>query len=207
MEDNHENPSEQKMFGELVKEQRLKTDATTYDLGDTVGVSNTYISQIETGKKIPSKKVLFKLIYWLDPRNEYEFPERILKIYCDLKSLPYEETLESFYAFKEDFLKDVFRNMDEKAESYTNNKIAVSKKDMTVETIEKPYFDLKWLLEQEDFEVLYGREYDIQKTMAGNYENLLDKVLYNRLNKEDVKLIREIIETIISNKYHKLPNK
>lgn len=56
-----------KAFGQFLKELRNKKGYTLTELGDKIGYSNPYLSQIETGQKgIPSPKLLKKLSEGLD---------------------------------------------------------------------------------------------------------------------------------------------
>lgn len=54
-------------FGLYIKSERKKAKLTLTELGDLIGYSNPYLSQIETGKKgIPSPELLKKLSEGLD---------------------------------------------------------------------------------------------------------------------------------------------
>ena len=57
-----------KKFGELVKEYRGKK--TLKELGDEIGVSSAYLSDIEKGNRFPSKDKLDKLIKAFDLKDK-----------------------------------------------------------------------------------------------------------------------------------------
>ena len=57
-----------KKFGELVKEYRGKK--TLKDLGDEIGISSAYLSDIEKGNRFPSKDKLDKLIKAFDLKDK-----------------------------------------------------------------------------------------------------------------------------------------
>ena len=56
----------QKGLGKKIKVARIKTGLVQSDLADRIGVTQNYISLIETGKKIPSLKTLTKIARELD---------------------------------------------------------------------------------------------------------------------------------------------
>ncbi len=57
-----------KKFGELVKEYRGKK--TLKELGDEIGITSAYLSDIEKGNRFPSKDKLDKLIEVFDLKAE-----------------------------------------------------------------------------------------------------------------------------------------
>lgn len=57
-----------KRFGELVKKYRGKK--TLKELGDEVGITSAYLSDIENGNRFPSKDKLDKLIKVFNLKNE-----------------------------------------------------------------------------------------------------------------------------------------
>ena len=59
-----------KKFGELVKEYRGKK--TLKELGDEIGITPAYLSDIEKGNRFPSKDKLDKLIKVFDLKDEKE---------------------------------------------------------------------------------------------------------------------------------------
>lgn len=195
-------------FGEMIKKQRNLKDATIYDVGKLADVTNTYISQIENGKKLPSKKVIFLIAHFLGIHSgeNNNFREEIIREYAKLKDIDETELMNEFQTYIKDYLDEKMKPMKKMAEDWDNNRIQAKKNTLETQRIEKPYFDLKWLLNQKEYEVLYGREYDIQGTQWVG-KDIMDKMLFNRLNDEDIKIIREMIEAYISNRYKKIYKK
>ncbi len=50
-----------KRFGEKLRTLRLQHGLTMRQLGDMLGVSDSYISQMETGDKVPNVAMLLKI--------------------------------------------------------------------------------------------------------------------------------------------------
>jgi transcriptional regulator with XRE-family HTH domain len=48
-------------FGDKLKYLRKKSDFTLVQLGELLGVHNTYVSQLETGKRIPNAEMILKI--------------------------------------------------------------------------------------------------------------------------------------------------
>ena len=65
-----------KKFGELVKEYRGQK--TLKELGDEIGISSAYLSDIEKGNRFPSKDKLDKLI------KVFDFKDQKKDIFYDL---------------------------------------------------------------------------------------------------------------------------
>ena len=68
-----------KKFGELVKEYRGKK--TLKELGDEIGISSAYLSDIEKGNRFPSKDKLDKLIkiFGLKDKKKDNFYDLVAK--------------------------------------------------------------------------------------------------------------------------------
>jgi transcriptional regulator with XRE-family HTH domain len=49
-------------LGKIIKQKRREKRYTQIELGNQIGVSNTYISDIEVGRNNPSLKTLLKLL-------------------------------------------------------------------------------------------------------------------------------------------------
>lgn len=196
-------------FGKLIKEQRLKKEGTIYELGKLAGVSNTYISQIENGKKIPSKKVFFLLTHFLGIHieNGDEFQVEMLRKYAEIKDIKVSDLSKQFFTYIDEYIEEKMKPLTNLSDDFSNNRIKINKGTLETERIDKPYFDLNWLLTQKEYEVLYHRDYDIQKTTGKKGMNTIDKLMYNRLTDIDIKTIREMIEAYISNKYRKFPDR
>jgi len=50
-----------KLFGEQLKEERKRQNLTAQVVADLCGVSRSYLTLIENGKRLPGKKVLPKI--------------------------------------------------------------------------------------------------------------------------------------------------
>lgn len=48
-------------FGSKLKYLRKKNDFTLVQLGELLGVHNTYVSQLETGKRVPNAEMILKI--------------------------------------------------------------------------------------------------------------------------------------------------
>lgn len=67
---------ESKQFGEYMRSLRKRKGLTISQLEELTGISNAYISQIETGKKrTPSPEILQKLSNHLDVSHEHLMQE------------------------------------------------------------------------------------------------------------------------------------
>lgn len=192
-------------ISKLLKVQRELRDATLYDLEKTVGVTASYLSQVENGNKLPSKKVLFLIAHFLDIHSEADnnFKENLITVYAEYKNLDKKELMQEFEKFIEDYLKEKFEPLNKRVEAVVSRKLAVKKGTLEVELLDKPYFDLEWLLKQRDYEVFYGSRYNIQGTKENN-KDVMNLISYSRLNEEDLNIIHDLIEAYISNRYGKV---
>ncbi|MFB4472729.1 helix-turn-helix domain-containing protein [Oceanobacillus caeni] len=195
-------------ISKLMKKQRKIREATLAHLESMVGVTASYLSQVENGNKLPSKEVLFKLAHWLSvhSENEYQFKEELFSAYAEYKKIDKDDLMVEFSIFIKKYLDEKTKPLREWADDWSNNRIQATKHTLDAKRIEKPYFDLKWLLTQKEYEVFYGREYDIQGTQWVG-ENIMDKVMFNRLHDEDIEIIHDMIEAYISNRYGKVYKK
>lgn len=50
-----------KRFGEKLSSLRQRRELTVRQLGDMLGVHNTYISQLEKGRRIPNAEMILKI--------------------------------------------------------------------------------------------------------------------------------------------------
>ncbi|GEM01938.1 DNA-binding transcriptional regulator, XRE-family HTH domain [Halolactibacillus halophilus] len=199
-------------FALLIKKYRSFRKKTVYEVADFVDVSPTYISQIENGKKLPSKKVLFPLVrflglkndkgYWKKVENEEFDGLDLLEVYAEYKKINSKELFHEYFNYVSDEIKTNFNELQD-LERRKNNKFSVNKKNGDIEPTKKPYFDLEWLLTQDQYHVFYGRNYNIQKINKDNV-SLSEFSLYNILNDIDIKIIKGLIDAYISNKYMEL---
>ena len=56
-------------FGQKLRSERKNQDLTTQDLANKIGVSRSYITLIETGKRLPGKKNISKIALALGLKN------------------------------------------------------------------------------------------------------------------------------------------
>jgi len=80
-----------KIFSEKLKEYRKELEVKRNEkvgqirLAEELGISNGNIGNLESGKRMPSKKLIFKLVehsgkslnYWMDGIDEYEAPNTL----------------------------------------------------------------------------------------------------------------------------------
>lgn len=211
-------------FGQMIKKRRHELKLTTYDLAHMVDVSNAYISKIENGERHPSKKVLFKLtydlsFYELEKKKKSNVELKIVKnkvdygdflfVYSTEKRISLDDLKEEFEEYATLRFERYKTYFDSRDRAVAENRIIIYKNRDDFYEIEKPYFDLEWLLNQNDYEILYGNEYDVRDLMSVIKDEQVLKHpstrTFNKLKPKDIKLIREVIETIISNKYNKFP--
>jgi transcriptional regulator with XRE-family HTH domain len=72
-----------KRFGEKISQLRTQRGLTLTDLGDLLGVHNTFISQLEKGRKVPNAEMILKMADTFSVttdqlmRDELDLPEDI----------------------------------------------------------------------------------------------------------------------------------
>jgi transcriptional regulator with XRE-family HTH domain len=86
-------------FGQLLKKIRLNNSITMKDLSKSSGVSQSYISQLESGVRLPSKDVVHKLAHSLI--NQYKqtdmTEEKLFNNLWDIKQkTDFKNTLNTF---------------------------------------------------------------------------------------------------------------
>ncbi|PLR81857.1 hypothetical protein CVD25_15420 [Bacillus canaveralius] len=188
------------VISKLIKEQRKIKDMTLNELENAIGVTASYLSQVENGNKLPSEKVLFSIAYYLDIRSvKNNYQEKLITEYANIKGLNEKELWNDFRKFQASLIRDVEYSLNNSIDTVNKNKFKLKKGTLKAEPIEEPYFDLKWLLTQKEYEVFYGRDYNINP----GEKSILDKLFFHRLRDEDIKVIHGIIEAYISNRYEK----
>lgn len=207
------------VFAKQVKELRALREKTVYEVAEATGVSHTYISQIENGKKLPSIKVLFPFVQFLgktDGENNFMQVNEIkmgslelLKIYGEYKDISYDDLTDDYLKYVQDKVLFQAKEMNKVLAAWGQNKVKLDRNTERMEEVDAPYFDLKWMLNQKDFAVFYGKDYDIGNVLGSKKElygkGKIDKNdVYNVLTDQDMKTIHDIIEAYISNKYRKL---
>lgn len=188
------------VISKLIKEQRKIKDMTLNELENAIDVTASYLSQVENGNKLPSEKVLFSIAYYLDIRSvKNNYQEKLITEYANIKGLNEKELWNDFRKFRASLIRDVEYSLNNSIDTVNKNKFKLKKGTLKAEPIEEPYFDLKWLLTQKEYEVFYGRDYNINP----GEKSILDKLFFHRLRDEDIKVIHGIIEAYISNRYEK----
>jgi len=192
----------------LIKDQRETKDFTLYELEKLVGVTASYLSQVANGNKLPSEKVLFLITHYLGIHTDTEkvFQDGMIREYARIKEMNVDKLHKKYKDYINKYFDDKLKPLNKWADDYNKNKIQATKNTLDSTRIDKPYFDIQWLLTQNDYEVFYGRDYDIQGTQWAG-KDIMDKVFFNRLNDEDIKIIHDLIEAYISNRYEKVVKK
>lgn len=189
------------VISKLIKDQREIKDITLNELEKAIGVTASYLSQVENGNKIPSEKVIFSIAYFLDNssivKNNYQ--EKLITEYANIKGLNEKELWNDFQRYQANLIREVEYSLNNSIDTVNKNKFKLKKGSLKAEPIEEPYFDLKWLLTQKEYEVFYGRDYNINS----GEKSILDKLFFHRLAEEDKKIIHGIIEAYISNRYER----
>ncbi|MCI2789865.1 helix-turn-helix transcriptional regulator [Staphylococcus warneri] len=143
------------LLKELLKELRESRGLNKQELANKVDISRSYISTIESGKvEKPTKKTLLKIAYVFDPEGDEEIYSKLLK------SSGYEES-NANDEFKKyiDELNDVFKSNNKmNIPTISSMKYRINTKDKSVVLLDKPYMNIMWLLEQEDYEIYLGYE-------------------------------------------------
>lgn len=144
-------------ISELLNELRETRGLNKQELANKVDISRSYISRIESGSiERPTKKVLLKLAYVFDPENKHG-------IYRLLLSSAGYETKDSDKEFQ-NYIDKVIKNfsVEEKKvdKSIAEMCFRVNNHDNSMVTLDYPYMNIEWLLEQDDFKVFLGNDVD-----------------------------------------------
>jgi len=143
------------LLKDLLRELRENRGLNKQELANKVDISRSYISTIESGKvEKPTKKTLLKIAYVFDPEGEN-------KVYSQLlQSAGYttENAEKEFERYVYDINKDFNENINFNPAIISEMKYRVNKKDNNVVFLDKPYMNILWLLEQEEFEIYLGYE-------------------------------------------------
>lgn len=214
-------------LGELLKDFRYRRGKTIYEVAEYVGVSHTYISQIENGRKLPSKKVFFPLAYFLVQKNttnhnlnpkdkktsefnldlayaEYQNVEMLLINYSDYQKINKLKLEEEYFQYVTDKLIKNYKESQEILDASRANRVLINKNTGSTDVVEEPYLDLEWLLTQKEYSVFYGRDYDTLEDAEISKHPATDHNFSSILKNEDLKIIHSIIDAYISSKYNKI---
>lgn len=214
-------------FSEMLKKYRTKENLSINKLAKLSGVSTTYISKLEKNdRSYPTVEIIFNLAYGIimKIKGKYDGIEN-----SDDFLYPQIEEIISSFATSEDsnldeenkntIIDDFIMFMERKEKEFLNksfgdnkeiyeNKIALVSNSMNYKKTDYPYFDLKWLLSQNNFEVFYGRDFITNfATIEDSKLNTKSMYFYNILDKEDLKTIQRLIEVYLESKYPKIKDK
>lgn len=200
-------------IGDYFKELRSELDLTLEELSNMIGLSKSYINQIEKNERTPSKKKLFEILFYFNEYQELEPPlpvDEIFTLFANQKKLDYDLLAEEYRGYVNDFKSEIEKKNEKfnaRIENIVSNRIEYpTDHDKKLRELDKPYYDLEWLLSQKDFHLFYGRDFHTDNKQI--HTDSLDAFTYSKLSEEDKKMIKSIIEAIFSNKYKKYnPNK
>ncbi|MCO4095949.1 helix-turn-helix transcriptional regulator [Macrococcoides canis] len=214
-------------FGEVIKAHREGFGVSVKKFSDVTGVSTAYISKLENGKRnFPKDEIIFGLLYgfnkflessygsdtpWVDINSGYlkdVLNEIITSEDSPIKDTDIDEYFEKFKSFSIKKDEENLNNNAKILKEIYENKIALKKDSVNKNVIEKPYYDLEWLLTQNENEVFYGRNF-IFKTDAHSkdFNTESDFYFYNKLTPKDLNTIKNLIDIFLDNKYTFYKNK
>ncbi|WJP98436.1 helix-turn-helix domain-containing protein [Macrococcus bovicus] len=211
-------------FGEILRKNRLEEDLSVNKLADYSNVSNAYISKLENGKRnFPSLPYIFNIVagfkrhykekndnlsnwsdfvetdtaYLLDTflnADDSNLDEEQKESAYDLFDSFYEELLNKRLSYNKTISNDIFQN-----------KVEVNSNGTKIETLNKPYYDLAWLLTQKEYKVFFGRDFIFEPNIYDpDHLSPEEMFFYNTLNSEDLETIYKIIQVFLENKYSKI---
>lgn len=203
------------LFGNTLRELRTQANISINELGKVAEISPSYISKLENNpEKIPSKEMIIKIAYAirrLDKSEQkisdgyMEILEKLLK--SENLNFDTKERVTIFYKDFPDYLKErnnkTTRLITKRLDDDFNNRFAISRKNGNVNYLDMPYFDLEWLLSQEKFYLMYGRNLMINEEIVKEHDKY---EFHNILNLEDITIIREIIKAYFTSKYEPIIN-
>lgn len=211
-------------FGEILKKEREGFGISVKKLSELSSVSTTYISKLENNKRnFPTAEIIYNLLFGF--KNLIEERYGTTKNISEVNSSYLKEILDKFinaddsnlkqknidlmYQYFDDFYNEkvqtIMNDNSQIEESIFLNKIQIEKGTTNKKELDKPYFDLNWLLKQKDFEIFYGRDFIFDKNI-NNKKTLNEREMYfyNILNEQDIETIKKLIETFLENKYSRV---
>lgn len=196
-----------KKLGDYFKKLRKDLDMTLEDFAYSVELSKSYINQIEKNERIPSKNTLFSIICYFNvfQKIKPQLPDNeILDVFSELKGLDKTKTRREYWGYVERFLRNLQDRQKElgySIDSLDNNRLEYpTDHSKPIKELEKPYFDLEWLLSQNEFHVFWGNKFFTDKNQI--HTDPTDEITYSKLNDDDKKMIKEIVESIFKTKYN-----
>lgn len=180
------------LLKDLLKELRESRGLNKQELANKIDISRSYISTIESGKvEKPTKKTLIKIAYAFDPEGEENIYMQLLE------SSGYDEknAKDEFKKYIAELNQSFKENNKFDASVISEMRYRVNKKDNSVVFLDKPYMNLMWLLEQEDFDIYLGYEED--EVLIDNDGNTYNKPL--QLDEEDKRSLMSLVSNFQSN--------
>ncbi|MGG8953924.1 MULTISPECIES: helix-turn-helix transcriptional regulator [unclassified Staphylococcus] len=141
----------------LLKKLRNEKHFTLRGLASASGISHPYISRIEKGtSKNPDKSKLIALAYALDPENNENTYENMLK------SVGYniEKSSDEFEKYKEGISRGFIKKNSINPEIISDMKYRIKKSDNSIIFLDQPYMDVEWLTNQDEYKVFCGHNED-----------------------------------------------
>ena len=92
------------MIGAYLKKYRIEGDVTTKSLAEDLKVSQSYISQIENEKKIPSLTKLFEIT---ESIASFSIKEK-----CEQDGLEFDEYYIRYQALASSYIDDIIKNIN-----------------------------------------------------------------------------------------------
>ncbi|CCI58493.1 helix-turn-helix domain-containing protein [Staphylococcus equorum] len=198
----------EKKIGDYIRKLRKDLGMTLEDFSRAISLSKSYINQIEKNERTPSKQKLFEIICYFNEfqKIDPQLPtDEIIIAFSDYKQVDYKKLLLEYNDFVEGFhtrLKEHEKNSGVSVDNIDSNKFEYpTDHGKNLKELDKPYFDLEWLLSQNEFHVFYGKKYITDTNQI--HTDSFDSLTYNKLNDDDKKMIKNVIESIFDNKYQK----
>ncbi|WP_418129166.1 helix-turn-helix transcriptional regulator [Staphylococcus sp. HKU1] len=177
-------------FAKIIKETRLSGGVTLDDLAKFVGVSDVYISRIENAKRFPSKKVLFPLLLFIE-YEEYtgDLVNKLLTLFSTIKDINHQDLENEYQQYRNDFKQ----NQIDLSNKIKNHQLEVSIdkfNKVTSKTIDKPYYDLSWLLTQEEYVLFFS-----------DIETNNNEYFKHSLTDKDKQMIYNVVKNVLKRVY------
>lgn len=196
-------------LGRFLKGFRNDKKMTTREIGDWLNVTSSYITQLEQGKRMPSKKKLLEIILKFQTNyKDAKIPkEQIIKEYCINKKATFSEILTEYKKMEEDFYKKQNIFLSEVTDNVINlgkAKIRLPNKEdiYNFEFIEKPYYNLAWLLKQDESEVLFLDDFNtLDDGVLEDEMPIFFSIKTSILTVEDKKMIYNILKQIFEHRF------
>ncbi len=197
-------------LGDYLKSYREINDLTTRELGDRFDITPSYVTQIEHGKRMPSKNKLFQIMsYFANEIGDFgigEIPrEEIIKEYTSNKKAPFEAVLKEYFEYEDTRKKEKFEilnGLNKDGEKLHNKQVKLYKKESRIEIIEAPYFNLAWLLTQDDFEVFFLDDFNnVTEQRIDGEIPIFNSIYASVLSETDKKMIYNVLKEIFEHRF------